>query len=57
MTKNCALRTMGIDHDYSGSASHFTPQERHQHMQTHPAVRVGFELATDGIQFYVLPLG
>ena len=23
-------------------------------MQTHPAVRVGLELATDGIQFYVL---
>ena len=26
-------------------------------MQTHPAVRVGFELATDGIQFYVCQLG
>ena len=23
-------------------------------MQTHPAVRVGFELATDGIQFYYI---
>ena len=24
-------------------------------MQTHPAVRIGFELATNSIQFYVLP--
>ena len=34
------------------------PRSQHKgatSMQTHPAVRVGFELATDCIQFYVLP--
>ena len=37
------------NHDSSGTA-HYKGATS---MQTHPAVRVGYELATDGIQFYV----
>ena len=36
-------------HECSGTASQVTPQGRHQHVNAW----VGFELATDGIQFYV----
>ena len=51
-TAKAGFRCSFNHHDCSGTASQVTPQGRHQHVNASSG-KVGFELATDGIQLYV----